>query len=158
MLLKTKNDWDDHIVKLEHVLLRLVESGLKVNVEKSFFGQYKCEYLGYWVTQDSIWSLKKKAESITNIQPPTMVWQVRIFVGIINYYRYMWPQCRQIFTPLTNITSENTKFKWGEVDIKALEEMNHIVGKHALLAHQKIFSEFLMRKESMFSNDVVNLL
>lgn len=46
--------------KREQTLQKLVEAGLKVNVEKSFFGQSECEYLGYWVTREGIRPLAKR--------------------------------------------------------------------------------------------------
>ena len=48
LLLLTKGDWSDHVVKVGQVLQRLGEAGLKVNCEKSFFGRTETEYLGFW--------------------------------------------------------------------------------------------------------------
>ena len=39
VLVITKNNFEDHLKALGRVLKRLTEAGLKVNVEKSFFGQ-----------------------------------------------------------------------------------------------------------------------
>ena len=39
LLIITKGSWQDHLDKLEIVLQRLQEAGLKVNMGKSFFGQ-----------------------------------------------------------------------------------------------------------------------
>mgnify|MGYP003325821061 FL=1 len=47
LLIITKGSWQDHLDKLEIVLARLREAGLKVNMGKSFFGQKELEYLGY---------------------------------------------------------------------------------------------------------------
>ena len=47
--------WDDHLEKLEEVLKRLADAGLKVNAKrKSFFGKPELEYLGYWVTRGGV--------------------------------------------------------------------------------------------------------
>ncbi len=43
-------DFDDHLEKLERVLARLQEAGLKINANKLFFAQTELEYLGYWIT------------------------------------------------------------------------------------------------------------
>ena len=37
--------------KIELTLNEFEESGLKYNIEKSFFVQTKMEYLGFWVTR-----------------------------------------------------------------------------------------------------------
>ena len=69
VLLKTKNDWDKHLIELEHVFLHLEGEGLKVNTKTLLFSNYKCEYLGLRVTQDGIWPMAKKVETISNLQP-----------------------------------------------------------------------------------------
>ena len=48
----TSGTWEEHLEKLEQVLVRLKSAGLKVNAQKSFFGQSQLEYLGYWITRD----------------------------------------------------------------------------------------------------------
>ena len=50
----TSGTWEDHLEKLEHVLVRLKSADLKVSAQKSYFGQSQLEYLGYWITRDAI--------------------------------------------------------------------------------------------------------
>ena len=50
LLIISKDTFEDHLDKLETVLKRLQEAGLKVNAKKSFFGRGELEYLGYWIT------------------------------------------------------------------------------------------------------------
>ena len=45
----TTGNGDDHLEKLEEILKRLADAGLKVNAKKSAFGKHELEYLGYWV-------------------------------------------------------------------------------------------------------------
>ena len=54
LLLLTKESFDKHCNRLDQVLTRLEEAGLKVNAKKSFFTWTKLEYLGYWITWDGI--------------------------------------------------------------------------------------------------------
>ena len=51
ILVLTTGDWTDHLTKLEKVLIKLQEKGLKYIIEKSLFYQSKMEYLGFWVTR-----------------------------------------------------------------------------------------------------------
>ena len=50
LLCLTSGDFSDHLQKLDEVLTRLGEAGLKVNAKKSFFARGELEYLGYWIT------------------------------------------------------------------------------------------------------------
>ena len=64
LLVLTKGSFEDHLEKLERVLVRLQQAGLKVNAKKSFFAQAKLEYLGYWITCDGIKPLPEKVKAI----------------------------------------------------------------------------------------------
>jgi hypothetical protein len=47
LLCITRGTLEDHLDKLEEVLKRLCDAGLKVNAAKSFFCTHEIEYLGY---------------------------------------------------------------------------------------------------------------
>ena len=46
----TKGDWDNHLTRLNEVLQRLKNSGMKVNASKTFFGTEQLDYLGYIIS------------------------------------------------------------------------------------------------------------
>jgi hypothetical protein len=54
LLCFTRGTLEDHLEKLEEVLKRLRNAGLKVNAAKSFFCTHKIEYLGYMLTRVGI--------------------------------------------------------------------------------------------------------
>ena len=60
LLTFTKGSYEDHLAKLDKVLNRLQQAGLKVNAGKSFFAKTELEYLGYWITRQGIQPLPKK--------------------------------------------------------------------------------------------------
>ena len=135
LLVITSGNWTDHLDKLEAVLTRLQNAGLKVNAKKSFFGKPELEYLGYWITRKGIQPLPKKVLAISNIRTPTTTKEVRSFVGMINYYRDMWIRRSEILSPLTKLCSTGTKFVWGEEQQKAFETIKKIVSQEVLLAY-----------------------
>jgi hypothetical protein len=51
LILSTKKGFDKHLNKLEQVLTRLQEAGLKINAVKSFFARTNLEYLGYNISR-----------------------------------------------------------------------------------------------------------
>ena len=67
LLVTTKGSFEDHLQKLERVLARLEEAGLKVNANKSFFAREGLEYLGYWISREGIQPLSTKVEAIQRI-------------------------------------------------------------------------------------------
>ena len=62
LLIISKDSFDNHIEKIDSVLQRLTEAGLKVNATKSFFAQHELEYLGYWITREGIQPIPKKSK------------------------------------------------------------------------------------------------
>jgi len=112
LLVLSKDSYTDHLNKLDTVLDRLNQAGLKINATKSFFCQPELEYLGYWISREGIQPIPKKVRAIYNIARPTTRKKLRSFIGMINYYRDMWIRRSEILAPLTKLTSETTEFKW----------------------------------------------
>ena len=54
LLIITKGTFDDHLSKLQEVLSRLQNAGLRINATKSSFALHEIEYLGYILTCDGI--------------------------------------------------------------------------------------------------------
>ena len=100
LLLITKGNFDKHLEALETALTRLSEAGLRINASKSSFCKAELEYLGYWNTQNGIRPVTKKIEAIQKLKTPTCVRQLQRFIGMINYYRDIWPQRSHILAPL----------------------------------------------------------
>jgi hypothetical protein len=62
----SKLSLEDHLEKLEEVLRRLCNAGLKVNATKSTFCALEIEYLGYVLTRDGIKPQSNKVQAILN--------------------------------------------------------------------------------------------
>jgi hypothetical protein len=54
LLIITRGKLDENLQKMEAVLTRLLDTGLKVNAAKSSFCAHNIEYLGYILTRDEI--------------------------------------------------------------------------------------------------------
>eukprot|EP00957_Ditylum_brightwellii_P073933 5618115-Ditylum_brightwellii.AAC.1 len=68
---------------------------------KAFFGQNELVYLGYWMTREGIMPLPNKVAAIHEIEPHKNKKQLRRFIGIFNFYRYMWKGRAEKLAPLT---------------------------------------------------------
>jgi hypothetical protein len=91
---------------------------------------------------------KKKIDTVLQMQPPINLKQLRDFMGMVNYYKDMWPQRSHISSPLTAETGAPKKgvkappFKWTpEIQI-VFEEMKALMAAEVLCAypnHKKPF-------------------
>jgi hypothetical protein len=71
LILSTEKGFEKHLDKLELVLTRLQEAGLKISAVKSFFAQTNLEYLGYNTSREGLRPSQKKVEAILQIKAPT---------------------------------------------------------------------------------------
>ena len=108
LLVLSNNTFEGHLEKVEVVPTWLLEAGLKVNISKSDLARAELENLGYWITRDGIKPLNKKVEAINNLATPKTRKELRRFIGIVNYYRDMWPRRYEILAPITKMTSKQS--------------------------------------------------
>eukprot|EP00957_Ditylum_brightwellii_P009744 734632-Ditylum_brightwellii.AAC.1 len=86
-----------------------------------FIGQKELEYLGYWITKEGIMPLPNKVSVIHEIEPPKTKKQLKRFIGVINFCRYMWTGRAEKLAPLTVLFSKRAKWKWTEIEQQAFE-------------------------------------
>ncbi|KAI3365400.1 hypothetical protein L3Q82_010490 [Scortum barcoo] len=86
---------EEHLEKLQKVIKRLTEAGLKLNLKKCQFGQFEVTYLGFQVAADLGLSegYKEKLEQIT---PPKSENDLQKILGLCNYVRDHVPQLPKI--------------------------------------------------------------
>jgi hypothetical protein len=72
ILTNRDNSFKVHLLKLEMVLARLSNAGMRVNISKSKFFAEQIQYLGYWIIRQGIQPIRNKVEmnAILNIKAP----------------------------------------------------------------------------------------
>ena len=80
---------------------------------------------------------------MVNMNPPKNTKEVREFISIFKYYRYMWAKRSHLLHPLTALTSHKVKFKWTGVEQKMFDDNKHDVFQDNVLAYQD-FNEILL--------------
>jgi hypothetical protein len=148
LLIITRGILDEHLPKMETVLTRLHDAGLKVNVAKSSFCAHEIEYLGYILTRDGIKPQQKKVQAIHARNPPNNVKELRDFLGMIQYYRDMWARGSEMLAPLTDLVGEcgetkttrmnKTKkknWRWDPIHQQAFDNIKAAIAKEIVLAY-----------------------
>ncbi len=158
LLCVSRSSLEDHLKKLEEVLRRLCDVGLKVNAEKSTFCALEIEYLGYILTRDNIKPQSNMVQAILAIKLPTGVRQLRRFLGMVQYYRDLWARRREMLAALTSLDWECGQTKtskakgtkkvpwhWDEVYQRAFDHVKATIAKDVILAYMdysKVFERF----------------
>jgi hypothetical protein len=83
LLVIIRGNIEDHISKLETVLIRLCDARLKINAAKSFFCTHEIEYIGYILTREGINPQLKKVQAILVLNPPNSVKEQRSFLRMV---------------------------------------------------------------------------
>ena len=104
VLMVLKNSFLDHLFKLDEVLRRIRQAGLKINAKKSFFAGSELEHLGRWVTRKGIQPMPKKSDAMMRLEEPKTRKQLRRFIGMINCHRDVWKHRSHALAPLASLT------------------------------------------------------
>jgi hypothetical protein len=114
--------WEQHLDTLNQVCKRLEDKGFTVNPLKCEFCVKESDFLGHWLTPTGVKPLCKKVQGILDMLPPTNIGELRSFLGMVTYYRDMWPCRSHILAPLTDLLGTKN-FVWGDAQAKAFTQM-----------------------------------
>jgi hypothetical protein len=155
LLIITRRTLDEHFQKMETVLTRLPDAGLKVNAAKSLFCAHEIEYLGCILTREWIKPQPKKVKMILVLNPPNNVKELRHFLGMVQYYRDMWAKRSEMLAPLTYLVGEcretkttrmnKTKKKpwwWDPIHQQAFDDVRAAIAKETVLAYPDFLKPF----------------
>ena len=148
ILILGTGSFGEHMKTVDEVLQRLEKYGLQVNPLKSFWAQDQVEYLGFLITRDGIRPQVKKVQGILDMGRPTNTKQLRGFVGMINYYKSLWPRRSHLLAPLTAMTSKNIKFKWEQVHENAFQLIKKMVAQDTMLIHPDFSKTFILHTDA----------
>jgi hypothetical protein len=148
MLIITRRTLDEHLQKMETVLTRLQDAGLKIDAAKSLFCAHDIEYFGYILTRDGIKPQPKKVQAIFTLNLPNNVKELRHFLGMVQYYWDMWARRSEILAPLTDLVGEcgetNTTrmkkmkekpWRWDLIHQQAFDNVKAAIAKETVLAY-----------------------
>lgn len=96
---------DQHLERLQVVLERLQQEGLKVKLSKYAFFQRQVLYLGHMISEKGVSTDPNKVEAVANWEPPTTIYQLRSFLGFASYYRLFEEGFAKLAAPLHRLVA-----------------------------------------------------
>jgi hypothetical protein len=84
-----------------------MDAGFQVNPSKCCWFASKVHYLGFEISREGIQPQKDKIQGILNMSEPRNQKDMRRFVGLVNFYRDLYPKRAEILAPLTSLCGKN---------------------------------------------------
>jgi hypothetical protein len=90
--------------------------------------------LGHVVSPEGIAVDPDKVKEVLEWKPPTTVSEVRIFLGLVGYYRRFIPNFSKIAKPITELLKKGNKYLWSETCDETFEHLKRLLTTSPVLA------------------------
>ena len=97
---------EEHLSRMDVVLSRLEQEGLKAKLEKCMFFQKEVQYLGHVISQEGVSTDPSKVSAVADWPRPTTVTELRSFLGFASYYRRFVEGFAKLAAPLYRQVAE----------------------------------------------------
>ena len=134
-ILVTGTTKEEHLQRLDTVLQRLEEAGLRLKQGKCSFLLESVEYLGHSISASGLRPTKSKVRAVTEAPTPQNETELRAFLGLVNYYGKFLPNLASTLKPLYNLLEKQAKWNWGPKQQEAFIEAKSQLTSDCVLAH-----------------------
>jgi transposase InsO family protein len=138
----------EHDKTYHRVMEALVQSGLKINEEKSAIRQTQLTFLGRQISNGKIKIPQEAVDAINKCPTPTDKTQLRSFLGLAGFYRNYVPSYSEKIEPLQALLEQAT-FKWNDNAQKAFINLKSAITSSLPLA----FFDLDVRTETILTTD-----
>ena len=116
---------------------RLRAAGLEVNSPKLSYGLNEIPYLGYVISREGIKPDTEKVQGIMDLGRTTTTTEAQSLIGMVNYYRDMWPIRSHILAPMIETSSgiKGIKTPCNDALEDSLQELNRMVSADTVLSY-----------------------
>lgn len=149
-----------HLERLEMVLMRLQCEGLKAKLEKCAFFKPEVCYLGHVISSQGVATDPRKVEAVANWHRPTNVSELRSFLGFASYYRRFVEGFAKLAAPLHRVVAELVGGKsrkvsgrtlseaWSEECEQSFEGLKHRLVSAPVLAYADFTRPFILEVDA----------
>ncbi|XP_043229573.1 uncharacterized protein K02A2.6-like [Amphibalanus amphitrite] len=127
-------DASNHDARLEAVIRRIHESGLKLNKTKCEFRRDEVKFLGMKISKNGIGVDDEKLEAIQQLQQPKNVTELRSLLGVVNYLCRFVPHIQERLRPLNDLLKKDAAWNWTPQQQQALDDVKAAVTSAPVLA------------------------
>ena len=101
-------------------------------------------FLRHVISDEGISMDPKKIEVVCDWKRPTIVTEIRSFLGLANYYTRFVENFSKIAAPLTKLTQKNVNFVWSVAYEKSFHEVKEFLPSALVLALPNEIDSFVV--------------
>ena len=106
-------DTDDELLRrLDQVLTRLGENGVRLRRSKCEFNVREVTYLGWKLSATELKPLSDKTEAVRQAPEPRNVQELRSLIGSVSYYQRLLPNLATVLAPLYALLKKDARWQW----------------------------------------------
>ena len=135
---------EEHLQHIKTVFEKLRHAKLSMKLSKCHFFTKEIQYLGHILGVEGIKPVLAKTEAIKAMHPPVNPKQVRVFLGLVGYYRKFIKNFVKIAKPLTMLTRMDVKFEWKETHHCAFMKLKDAIIQAPILRYQDTTKPYIV--------------
>jgi len=125
----------EHKRHVRMVLERLRDAGLCLKPSKCQFHVQEVAFLGFIVSSEGVRMDPSKVAAIAEWPVPKSVHDIRVFLGLANFYRRFIKDFSKVSAPITALLKKNKKFQWGTAAQQAFDQLRNAFTSDPILHH-----------------------
>jgi hypothetical protein len=138
--------FQEHCERLDAVLGRIEEAGLKLKPSKCEFGTSEVNYLGFQVTDKGVRPSPRKVAILLATEPPVLSKVLNSFMCSINYYRTLIPCYARLTAALLTLANGKSKtVNWSNETLADFLNLKKALAKAPILAFPDFEKEFVLQ-------------
>ena len=126
---------EENIDRLQRVLSRLCEVGLRLKREKCVFLATSVDYLGFKVDAEGVHPLPEKVRAVEEAPTPRNVGELKSFLDLLSYYSRFLPSMATLLAPLYKLLRQGEKWEWSEEQEAAFQKAKKQLVSSQVLVH-----------------------
>uniref|UniRef100_A0A8C6MI96 ribonuclease H n=1 Tax=Nothobranchius furzeri TaxID=105023 RepID=A0A8C6MI96_NOTFU len=114
---------EEHDARLHSVLTKILKAGITLNIAKCDLSKSKVSVLGHVVSASGISPDLAKTEEVKRMKVPTIVSELRSFLGMVNQLGKFIPQLAERDKPLRDLLSKKNCWMRGAEHVRAFRDL-----------------------------------
>ena len=131
------DNMEDHVKHVREVLRHLHQHKLFAKPEKCEFHSDSVEYLGYFLSPNSLTMSQDKVTAICNWPEPCKVKNIQSFLGFMNFYHRFIFNYSDIVVPLTRLTRKDAPWNFSKDCRRSFNRLKEAFTTAPILTHNQ---------------------